>query len=205
MLSAVESREERRNKSIKSTCQVLFRVKNKRSDIQVVNYIIAFFSPLFFQWGCPWISSLGWISSHFSFILPCWTGSVDATPGSGWRAEGWAIWNLSKTEQTLESWGVSASVEKGFIRNKDNLVHLLGTLPRDLQCIQPAGAVGNSIPAFKQRGRAAKKNCCLILAAANNTVCLHSWKAWEGREGGKKQKRKAEGKEMCHENLKDTK
>lgn len=39
MLSAVESRGERGNKSIKNT-----RVKNKRSDIQIVNYIIAFFS-----------------------------------------------------------------------------------------------------------------------------------------------------------------
>lgn len=32
---------ERRNSSIKNTRQVLSRVKNKRSDIQIVNYIIA--------------------------------------------------------------------------------------------------------------------------------------------------------------------
>lgn len=96
-------------------------------------------------------------SYRFSFLLPCWTGSVDATPESGWRPEGWPIWTLSKTEQTPASRGVSAAAEKGFIGNKDKLVHLLGTLPRDLQCIQPAGAVGNPIPAFKQRGRAAKK------------------------------------------------
>lgn len=34
---------ERRNSSIKNTRQVLSRVKNKRSDIQIVNYIIPFF------------------------------------------------------------------------------------------------------------------------------------------------------------------
>lgn len=142
----------------------------------------------------------------FSFILPCRTGSVDATPRSGWRSEGWAIWNLSKTEQTLESWGVSATVEKDFIGNKDKLVHLLGTLPRDLQWIQPAGTVGNSIPAFKQRGRAAKKELLPHPGSCQQRCLPPFMESMRGqRRGEKKQKREVEGKEMCHANIKDTK
>lgn len=107
-----------------------------------------------------WISSLGWISRPVVSALYFPAGQRSVT----WRQEvvgdlefgPSGIWTRPSK---LGSWGVSAIVDKGFIGNKDKLVHLLATLPLpwDLQCIQPAGAVGNSIPAFKQRGRAAKK------------------------------------------------
>lgn len=171
----------------------------------VLTYKLWIILLLFFHWGCPWISSLWWISSLIVLVLYSPAGQGPLTLRQevvGDRRVGpfgiWArqskLWSpevlvpLSKRIllETKTSWFTCLELCPE-ISNESSQLELLETL---------------YLPLSKEEGQP-RKNCCLILAAANNAVCLHSWKAWEGREGGKKNRRgKQKGKKCVMQILK---